>query len=227
MAVQWPIGQESDFNGIVDLLTMQAYMWDDDDLGASAKEVPMPESVREQAEAARHAIIERIVETDDELMMRYLEEEEIPTEELKLALRAATLQSEVTPVFCGTALRNKGVQKVLDGIVHYLPSPLDVPPIEGVNPFTEAVEIREAKDEEPLSALVFKIVTDPYVGRLAYFRVYSGILKSGTAVNNSTKNRKERIGRILRMHADRREDLTEVHAGDIAAILGLKQTLYR
>ncbi len=224
VAIQWPIGQESDFHGIVDLLTMQAYMWDEDDLGAEAKEVDIPEFVREEAEAARHAIIEHIVETDDELMMRYLEEEEISTDELRAALRAATLRSEVTPVLCGTALRNKGVQKVLDAIVYFLPSPLDVPPIEGTNPFTDQVEIREAKDEEPLSALVFKIVTDPYVGRLAYFRVYSGVLKSGSSVTNSTKNRKERIGRILRMHADHREDLTEVHAGDIAATLGLKQT---
>ena len=224
VAIQWPIGQESDFNGIVDLLTMQAYMWDEEDLGASAKEVDMPEFIREKAEAAHLAIIENIVETDDVLMDRYLEGEEISTSELREALRAATLRSEVTPVLCGTALRNKGVQKVLDAVVYYLPSPLDVPPIEGTNPVTEEIEIREANDDEPLSALVFKIVTDPYVGRLAYFRVYSGVLKSGSSLTNSTKNRKERIGRILRMHADRREDLTEVHAGDIAAILGLKQT---
>jgi elongation factor G len=224
IAIQWPIGQESNFHGIVDLLTMKAYMWDEDDLGAASKEVPMPEYIVAEAEEARGAIIDRIVETDDELMMRYLDEEEISADELRDALRAATLRGEVTPVLCGTALRNKGVQKVLDAVVHYLPSPLDVPPIEGTNPFTEKIEIREAKDEEPLSALVFKIVTDPYVGRLAYFRVYSGVLKTGVSVINSTKNRKERIGRILRMHADHREDLTEVHAGDIAATLGLKQT---
>jgi elongation factor G len=224
IAIQWPIGQESDFHGIVDLLTMKAYMWDEDDLGAASKEVPMPEHILAEAEEARAAIIDRIVETDDELMMRYLDEEEISADELRAALRAATLRGDVTPVLCGTALRNKGVQKVLDAVVHYLPSPLDVPPIEGTNPFTEQIEMREAKDEEPLSALVFKIVTDPYVGRLAYFRVYSGVLKSGSSVINSTKNRKERIGRILRMHADHREDLTEVHAGDIAATLGLKQT---
>jgi elongation factor G len=224
IAIQWPIGQESDFNGIVDLLTMKAYMWDEDDLGAASKEVPMPDYIVAEAEEARAAIIDRIIETDDELMMRYLDEEEISADELRTALRAATLRGEVTPVLCGTALRNKGVQKVLDAVVHYLPSPLDVPPMEGTNPFTGQSEIREAKDEAPLSALVFKIVTDPYVGRLAYFRVYSGVLKSGTSVINSTKNRKERIGRILRMHADHREDLTEVHAGDIAATLGLKQT---
>jgi elongation factor G len=224
IAIQWPIGQESDFNGIVDLLTMKAYMWDEDDLGAASKEVPMPDYIVAEAEEARAAIIDRIIETDDELMMRYLDEEEISADELRTALRAATLRGEVTPVLCGTALRNKGIQKVLDAVIHYLPSPLDVPPMEGTNPFTGQSEIREAKDEAPLSALVFKIVTDPYVGRLAYFRVYSGVLKSGTSVINSTKNRKERIGRILRMHADHREDLTEVHAGDIAATLGLKQT---
>ncbi len=224
IAIQWPIGQESDFHGIVDLLTMKAYMWDEDDLGAASKEVPMPGYIVAEAEEARAAIIDRIIETDDELMMRYLDEEEISADELRTALRAATLRGEVTPVLCGTALRNKGVQKVLDAVVHYLPSPLDVPPMEGTNPLTGQSEIREAKDEAPLSALVFKIVTDPYVGRLAYFRVYSGVLKSGTSVINSTKNRKERIGRILRMHADHREDLTEVHAGDIAATLGLKQT---
>ena len=224
IAIQWPIGQESDFHGIVDLLTMKAYMWDEDDLGAASKEVPMPDYIVADAEEARAAIIDRIIETDDELMMRYLDEEEISADELRTALRAATLRGEVTPVLCGTALRNKGVQKVLDAVVHYLPSPLDVPPMEGTNPLTGQSEIREAKDEAPLSALVFKIVTDPYVGRLAYFRVYSGVLKSGTSVINSTKNRKERIGRILRMHADHREDLTEVHAGDIAATLGLKQT---
>ena len=224
IAIQWPIGQESDFHGIVDLLTMKAYMWDEDDLGAASKEVPMPDYIVAEAEEARAAIIDRIIETDDELMMRYLDEEEISADELRTALRAATLRGEVTPVLCGTALRNKGIQKVLDAVIHYLPSPLDVPPMEGTNPLTGQSEIREAKDEAPLSALVFKIVTDPYVGRLAYFRVYSGVLKSGTSVINSTKNRKERIGRILRMHADHREDLTEVHAGDIAATLGLKQT---
>ncbi len=224
IVVQWPIGEESDFCGVVDLLTMKAFRWDDDDLGSEAKEVPLPDEVAEEAHAARNVILERIVETDDELMERYLEEEEISPEELREALRAATLRGEVNPVLCGTALRNKGVQRLLDAIVHYLPSPLDVPPIEGMNPDNDQTEIREAKDDEPMSALVFKIVTDPYVGKLAYFRVYSGIFKSGTSVTNSTKGRKERIGRILRMHADHREDLTEVRAGDIAATLGLKQT---
>ncbi|MBE2223082.1 MAG: elongation factor G [Anaerolineae bacterium] len=221
IAIQWPIGRESNFRGIVDLLTMEATVWEDEE-GSNPMLVEIPEDVLPQAEAARKAILDRIVETDEDLMMRYLEDEEITAEELRGALRQATIRGEVTPVMCGTALRNKGVQRLLDAVVYYLPSPLDVPPIEGVNPFTDAVEKREAKDSEPLAALVFKIVTDPYVGRLAYFRVYSGVLRTGESAINSSKNKKERIGRILRMHADRREDLQEVHAGDIAAILGLK-----
>ncbi|MCP4427700.1 MAG: elongation factor G [Chloroflexi bacterium] len=224
IAVQWPIGEEANFRGIVDLLTMEAYVWEEDDLGAEPQIVPIPDDVLADAERARQTIIERIVETDDELMLRYLDEEEITADELRVALRSATIKSQVTPVLCGTALRNKGVQRLLDAIVYYLPSPLDVPPISGVNPFTDKEEVRSAGDDEPLSALVFKIVTDPYVGKLAYFRVYSGVLRTGSSVLNSAKNRKERIGRILRMHADHREDLKEVRAGDIAATLGLKTT---
>jgi elongation factor G len=224
IAIQWPIGTESDYRGIVDLLTMESIIWEEDDLGIKPVVVPMPDEVREEAENARQAILDRIIETDEELMVRYLEGEEISPEDLRAALRQATIRGEVTPVLCGTALRNKGIQILLDSIVHYLPSPLDVPPIQGTNPVTEEPEIRKADDDEPLSALVFKIVTDPYVGRLAYFRVYSGVLKSGETVTNSVKDKKERIGRILRMHADHREDLKEVRAGDIAATLGLKQT---
>ncbi|MBK6326703.1 MAG: elongation factor G [Chloroflexi bacterium] len=224
IAIQWPIGQESDFHGVVDLLTMEAIIWEEDDLGAKPVVVPMPEHVREDAEKARQAILDRIIETDEELMARYLEDEEITPEELRLALRMATIRGEVTPVLCGTALRNKGVQILLNAVVYYLPSPLDVPPIQGTNPFTGEIETRTSNDDEPLSALVFKIVTDPYVGRLAYFRVYSGVLRSGDTVSNTAKSKKERIGRILRMHADHREDLKEVRAGDIAATLGLKTT---
>lgn len=224
IAIQWPIGRESDFHGIVDLLTMEAAIWEEDDLGATPKIVEIPEHVREEAEAARQTIIEYIIETDDELMLRYLEGEDISVDELRAALRAATIMNQVTPVLCGTALRNKGIQRVLDAVVYYLPSPLDVPPIQGMNPVTEELVVRHAEDNEPLSALVFKIVTDPYVGRLAYFRVYSGVLHSGETLLNSASNKKERIGRILRMHADRREDLKEVRAGDIAATLGLKTT---
>jgi len=224
VAIQWPIGAESGFRGIVDLLTMDAYVWEEEDLGARPVVVEIPESVREEAEAARATIIEHIIETDDELMIRYLEDEEIAADELREALRKATIRREVTPVLCGSALRNKGVQKVLDAAVYYLPSPLDVPPIEGTDPETGEVETRPAEDEAPLSALVFKIVTDPYVGRLAFFRVYSGVLRRGESVLNASKDKKERIGRILRMHADHREDLDEVHAGHIAATLGLKTT---
>ena len=224
IAVQLPIGSESDFRGIIDLIEMKAAIWVEDDLGATPIVTDIPEEYVEEAEEARQNIVEYIVETDDELMERYLEGEEISSDELRAALREATIANKATPVLCGTALRNKGVQRVLDAVVHYLPSPLDVPPMTGVNPYTGNEEERHASDDEPLSALVFKIVTDPYVGRLAYFRVYSGVISSGDSVLNSTTDKKERIGRILRMHADHREDLSEVHAGDIAATLGLKRT---
>jgi elongation factor G len=224
IAIQLPIGQEADFRGIIDLLTMEAAVWEEDDLGAQAQVVEIPEAYRQQAEEARQIILERIIETDDALMESYLEGEEPTVDQLRAALRQATVKNLVTPVLCGTALRNKGIQRVLDAVIYYLPSPLDVPPIQGVNPFTDEIESRAPSDDEPLSALVFKIVTDPYVGKLAYFRVYSGVLHTGDTLQNTTKNRKERIGRILRMHADRREDLKEVHAGDIAATLGMKTT---
>lgn len=221
--IQLPIGSESDFLGIIDLLKMEAFIWHDSK-GTEPEKVAIPADLVDAAEEARATIIERIVETDDALMERYLEGEEISVEELQQALRAATIASKVTPVLCGTSLRNKGVQQVLDAIVHYLPSPLDIPAIDGRNPDTGEMEQRIAGDDQPLSALVFKIVTDPYVGKLAYFRVYSGVLRTGDTVQNTTKGKKERIGRILRMHADHREDLKEVGAGDIAATLGLKMT---
>ncbi|VAW41181.1 Translation elongation factor G, partial [hydrothermal vent metagenome] len=224
IAIQLPIGEEADFRGIIDLLTMEAAIWEEDDLGAEAIVGEIPEAFRQQAEEARQIILERIIETDDSLMERYLEGEEPSVDELRAALRSATIKNLVTPVLCGTALRNKGIQRVLDAVIYYLPSPLDVPPIQGVNPFTDAVESRSPSDDEPMSALVFKIVTDPYVGKLAYFRVYSGVLRTGDTVQNTTKNRKERIGRILRMHAGHREDVKEIHAGDIAATLGMKTT---
>lgn len=224
IAIQYPIGQEGGFRGIVDLITMEAYIWEDDDLGATATIGEIPEDVYDEAVKARNIIIERIVETDDDLMMMYLEEEDISAEDLRAALRNATIQGKATPVLCGTALKNKGVQRVLDAVVYYLPSPIDIPPVSAIDSKTDEPVLRHPRDDEPLSALVFKIVTDPYVGKLAYFRVYSGVLRSGDSLLNGAKNRKERIGRILRMHADHREDLKEVHAGDIAATLGLKQT---
>ena len=224
LPIQWPIGREAGFRGIVDLLTMEAAVWSEEDLGSTTNFVEIPEEVREDVDRARNLIIENIVETDDELMTRYLDGEDIPVEDLRNALRKATIERLVTPVLCGSALRNKGIQRVMDAVVYYLPSPQDIPPIMGINPKNGESEPRPPKDDEPLAALVFKIVTDSYVGRLAYFRVYSGVLKAGSNVINSTKDRKERIGRLLRMHADRREDLKEVRAGDIAATLGLKFT---
>ncbi len=224
IVIQYPIGEESAFRGIVDLLTMEAHVWHDEDLGSEPVVVDVPAELRDEIEEARHAMIEAIAETDDELTMRYLEGEEISVEELRAALRVATIHNMATPVFCGSALRNRGIQPILDGVVYYLPSPLDIPAIRGVNPFTGKEEEREADSNEPLAVLVFKIVTDPYVGRLAYFRVYSGTLCVGDSVMNTAKDKRERIGRILRMHADHREDLKEVRAGDIAATLGLKNT---
>ncbi|MCL4805277.1 MAG: elongation factor G [Anaerolineae bacterium] len=222
--IQFPIGMESSFRGIVDLLTMEAFLWSEDDPSARPTSVPIPADILADVEAAHHEMVERIAETDDELTMRYLEGEEIGVEELRAALRRATVRNLATPVLCGSALRNRGIQRVLDGIVYYLPSPLDIPAINGNNPYTGNVEERHATAQEPFSALVFKIVTDPYVGRLAYFRVYSGVVQVGDSVLNSTKDKRERIGRILRMHADHREDLKEIRAGDIAATLGQKNT---
>ncbi len=222
--IQLPIGAEDDFIGVVDLLTMQAKLWETDDLGASANVTDIPADMADEAATARDEMIEKIVETDDDLMMLYLEGEEIPTEDLKRALRNACIAGNVVPMLCGTALRNKGVQPVLDAIVDYLPSPLDRPAIVGTHPDTGEEEVRNASDDEPVSALVFKVVTDQYVGRLSYLRVYSGVLEAGMNVHNAGKGRKERIGRLIRMHANRREDITELHAGDIAATIGLKQT---
>lgn len=224
LPVQIPIGVENDFQGVVDLLEMRGIVWSDDDLGAHAQVGDIPPELMDEALVAHEELVERLAETDDDLTIKYLEGEEITSDELRRALRKATLAGEVTPVLCGSSLRNKGVQPLLDAIVDNLPSPIDVPPITGVNPYTKKEEERRADDKEPLAALVFKIQTDPYVGRLAYFRVYSGWLKAGAAVMNATKRRKERIGRLLRMHADHREEIKEVHAGDIAATLGLKST---
>ncbi len=224
LPIQTPIGVESSFRGAVDLLEMQGVVWLEDDLGALPQTGDVPPELMDEALVAREELLERLAETDDELTIKYLEGEEITGDELRRALRQATLAGEVTPVLCGSSLRNKGVQPLLDAIVDFLPSPLDVPPIVGVNPYTNKEEDRAANDDEPLAALVFKIQTDPYVGRLAYFRVYSGWLKARASVMNATKGRKERIGRLLRMHADHREEIDEIHAGDIAAALGLKST---
>ena len=223
IAVQIPWGAEADFKGVIDLIEMEVITFDAD-TGMNVSRGPIPAEMQKAAEDARKTIMERIIETDDHLMEKYLAEEPISVDETKAALRRATLAGKAQPVLCGSALKNKGVQPLLDAVVDYLPSPLDVPAIEGINPNTDEVESRPASDDAPLSALVFKIVTDPFVGRLAYFRVYSGVLHTGSTLANVTKDKKERIGRVLRMTAEKREDIEEVHAGDIAAILGLKTT---
>ena len=223
VTIQIPYGEGPDFNGIIDLMSMQMVIYGDD-LGTDIQQAGIPDEMRDQAEAARAEMIEQIVETDEDLTERYLNEEPIETQELIRALRQATVTGQIQPVICGAALKNKGVQLLLDAVVDYLPSPLDVPPIQGISPKTEEVEERGPSDDEPLAALVFKIVTDPFVGRLAFFRVYSGVIQAGSMVTNTTKDRRERIGRVVRMFADRREDVEEVHAGDIAATLGLKDT---
>jgi len=222
--MQIPLGFEATFHGVIDILEQKAVLWEDD-LGKDPKQVDIPEEYKEQAEIARAHLIERIAELDDELTVKYLEGNEIGLEELKSALRRAVIAGTATPVFCGSSLRNKGVQILLDAVIDYLPSPADIPPVKGTNPDNEE-EIIElpADDTAPMSALVFKIVTDPYVGRLAYFRVYSGVVNQGSMVQNSTKGKRERIGRLIRMYADRREDITEVRAGDIGAVLGFKET---
>ncbi|ACL68875.1 elongation factor G [Halothermothrix orenii] len=221
--LQIPIGSEDDFEGIVDLVTMDAVVYKDD-LGVKYERVDIPEDYREQAEEYRENLLEAISELDDEIMMKYLEGEEITTDELKTALRKGVLDVEIVPVLCGSAFKNKGVQLLLDAVIDYLPSPVDVPPVEGMNPDTEEEEIRKAGDDEPFSALAFKIMADPYVGKLTFFRVYSGVLEAGSYVYNSTKGHKERIGRILQMHANHREERESVHAGDLAAAVGLKNT---
>ncbi len=222
--MQLPIGFESSFRGVVDLLTMKSFVWEDE-MGREIKEIEIPAELRTQAEEARMQLVERIAELDDDLTVKYLEGETITVEELKRALRKAVIANRATPVFCGSALRNKGIQLLLDAVIDYLPSPIDIPPVRGTDPDQpETIIELPADDNAPLSALVFKIVSDPYVGRLAYFRVYSGTLTQGTMVYNSTKGKRERIGRLLRMYADRREEITEVRAGDIAAALGFKET---
>ena len=221
--IQLPIGSEADFKGQVDLLKMKAEIYMDD-LGNTIDETEIPADLRDAAEEARAALIEAVAETDDELMEKYLNGEELSHEELMAGIRKATIAGTMTPVLCGTSYRNKGVQPLLDAIVDFLPSPLDIPPVEGTKKDSDQVVTRKADDKEPFSALAFKIMADPFVGKLVFFRVYSGSLKSGSYVYNSTKGKRERIGRILRMHANHREEMDEIYAGDIAAAVGLKET---
>ena len=222
--MQVPIGFEATFRGVVDLLSMKAVIWEDD-LGKEPKVVEIPDDLKEQAKDARTLMIEKIAELDDELTMKFLEGHEISVDELKAALRKGVVANKAYPIFAGSSLKNKGVQVLLDAVIDYLPSPADIPAVKATDPKNndDVIEL-PADDSAPLSALVFKIVTDPYVGRLAYVRIYSGVLSQGQTVQNSTKGKKERVGRLIRMHADHREDITEVRAGDIGAVLGFKES---
>ena len=222
ICVQLPIGKEDDFKGIIDLFEMKAYIYNDDK-GDDISIVDIPEDMKDEAELYRSELVEKICELDDDLMMAYLEGEEPSVDELKAALRKGTCECTAVPVCCGSAYKNKGVQKLLDAIVEYMPSPLDIPPIKGVDLEGNEV-VRHSSDEEPFSALAFKIMTDPFVGKLAYFRVYSGTMNAGSYVLNATKDKKERVGRILQMHANKRMELEKVYSGDIAAAVGFKFT---
>jgi len=222
VAIQLPIGEEERFRGVIDLMKMKAINWDDATQGTTFVEEEIPADLQEAAEAAHHVMVEAICDTDEELMMKYLEGEEISIDELKIALRKATIASEIVPVLCGSAVKNKGVQAMLDAVLDYMPSPVDIPAVKGVDPDTGADMSRAASDTEPFSALAFKIMTDPFVGQLTFFRVYSGVLNAGSTVYNPGRGQRERIGRILQMHANERQEIKEVLAGDIAAAVGLK-----
>ncbi|MEG1752148.1 MAG: elongation factor G [Clostridia bacterium] len=224
VALQMPIGAAETFSGIIDLVTMKATLYDDADIKV-IRDVEIPEELVEKANKMHAELIEKVAETDDALMERFFEGEKFDEETLKKAIRNATLSMQMTPVICGSSYKNKGVQKLLDAMVDYLPSPLDIPAIKGINPETQAHELRNADEDEPFSGLAFKIATDPFVGRICFFRVYSGKLTAGSYVYNSIKDKKERVGRLLRMHSNNREDISEVGAGDIAAIVGLKDTI--
>ncbi|NOX21461.1 MAG: elongation factor G [Nitrospirae bacterium] len=224
VAIQIPIGAEETFRGPIDLVKMRAFYFDDETLGAKFVEDEIPEEYRAQAEEYRDKMLEALADVDENIMEKYLNGDEITEDEIKKALRKGTLEMKITPVLCGSAFKNKGVQLLLDAIVDYLPSPLDIPPVKGKTPDGKE-EIRKASDDEPFSALAFKVMTDPYVGQLTYLRVYSGVMTAGSYVYNATKGKKERIGRLLKMHANKREEIKEVRAGDIAAAVGLKYTL--
>ncbi|SCN26179.1 Vegetative protein 19 [Clostridium sp. N3C] len=221
--IQLPIGAESDFKGIIDLIKKEAIIYTDD-LGKVAESTEIPADMVDKVEEYRNAMIEAVAELDEELMMKYLEGEEITEEEIKTALRKGVINNEIVPVVCGSSYKNKGVQPMIDTVVDYLPSPVDIPAVKGHNPETGEEDSRETDDNAPLSALAFKIATDPFIGRLAFTRIYSGAMKSGTYVFNSTKGKKERIGRLVRMHANHRQEIDELLAGDIGAVIGLKDT---
>nr|WP_040371833.1 MULTISPECIES: elongation factor G [unclassified Desulfurobacterium] len=222
--LQIPVGAEENFKGVVDLVTMKAIIWEEETLGAKYHEEEIPEDLVDIAEEYREKLLEALADVDEEIMMKYLEGEEISPEEIKAAIRKGTLEIKFFPMLCGSAFKNKGVQPLLDAVVDYLPSPLDVPPIKGINPNTGEEEERHASYDEPFSALAFKILTDPYVGQLTFIRVYSGLMESGSYVYNATRGKKERLARILRMHANKREEIPVLGAGDIAAAVGLRET---
>jgi len=224
LVMQLPIGKEENLKGLVDLVTLKAYVWDEETLGAKYREVEIPADMKDEVAAYREKLIETAADFDDDIMDKYLEGGEVTDQALKTAIRKGTIDIAVTPVFCGSAFKNKGVQFLLDAVIDYLPSPIDIPAVRGVNPDSQEEESREASDDAPFSALAFKIMTDPFVGQLAFFRVYSGVMSAGSYVYNSTKGIKERVGRLVRMHSNKREEIKEVYAGDIAAAVGLKKT---
>lgn len=223
--IQIPLGLEDKLRGVIDLIEQKAYIYSDETLGADYKVEEIPAEYRNEGQERRAEMIEKIAELDDELLHKYIAEEAISSEDIRAALRRATILSKCTPVVCGSAFKNKGVQPLLDAVIYYLPSPTDVPPMHGINPYTKTEEVRKASDDESFSGLVFKIMTDPYVGQLAFFRVYSGVLHTGSSVLIPRKDREERIGRIVKMHANKREEVDEVYAGDIAAAVGLKSVI--
>ncbi len=225
LVIQLPVGAESDFVGVVDLVDMKAIIWEEETLGAKYHYADIPDELKDMAEEYREKMLESLADIDEEIMEKYLEGEEISVEEIKRAIRKGTISLQVFPVLCGSAFKNKGVQPLLDAVVDYLPSPVDLPPVKGVNPDTGEVEERHPSEDAPFCALAFKVMVDPYVGQLVYFRVYSGVMKSGDTVLNTRRGKKERIGRLLRMHANKREEITEVRAGDIAAAVGLKDVI--
>jgi len=224
LVLQLPLGREEAFRGVIDVVTMKAIVWEDESLGARYREEEIPAAEREAASAARERMVEALADVSERVMEKYLNGEEIAEEEIRAAIRTGTVQMKIVPVVCGSAFKNKGVQLLLDAVVDYLPSPLDVPPMRGANPNTGNEEERLASDSEPFTALAFKIMSDPYVGTLTFLRVYAGVMSTGSYVYNSVKGKKERIGRLLKMHANKREEIKEVYAGDIAAAVGLRDT---
>ena len=224
LVLQLPIGSEEHFRGVIDLVQMKAILWDDESLGAKYRVEPIPDELMGQAKEYREKVMEAAADYDESIMKRYLDGGEVTEVEIRRAIRKAGLELKLVPVFCGAAFRNKGVQTLLDAVIHYLPSPLDIPPVQGKHPVSQQEEERPPSDSAPFSALAFKIMTDPFVGTLTFFRVYSGVLMAGSYVYNSTKGKKERIGRLLKMHANKREEIKEVSAGDIAAAIGLRNT---